>query len=95
MRAKRTIRPKLFLEPPVRLFFILYQYAPEIVFLDAKLFHIWWYKRAYEIILFLVAKLVTAHPFYELLKLNNSFRANCSGKMPLLPLAATIWIACS
>ena len=33
---------------------------------------------------------VTAHPLYKPLKLNNSFRANCSGKMPLSLLAATI-----
>ena len=38
---------------------------------------------------------VTAHPLYKPLKLNISFRANCSGKMPLSLLAATIWIACS
>ena len=33
---------------------------------------------------------VTAHPLYKPLKLNNSFRANCSGKIPLSLLAATI-----
>ena len=35
-------------------------------------------------------KKVTAHPLCKPLKLNNSFRANCSGKMPLSLLAATI-----
>ena len=38
---------------------------------------------------------VTAHPLYKPLKLNNSFRANCSGMMPLSLLAAAIRIACS
>ena len=33
---------------------------------------------------------VTAHPLYKPLKLRNSFRANCSVKMPLSPLATTI-----
>ena len=38
---------------------------------------------------------VTAHPLYKPLKLNNSFRSNCSGMMPLSLLAAAIRIACS
>ena len=42
-----------------------------------------------------VQLIVTAHPLYKPLKLNNSFRANCSGMMPLSLLAAAIRIACS
>ena len=37
-----------------------------------------------------IQKTVTAHPLYKPLKLRNSFRANCSVKMPLSPLATTI-----
>ena len=46
-------------------------------------------------VLFHVSPFVTAHPLYKPLKLNNSFRANCSGMMPLSLLAAAIRIACS